>query len=101
MITIKTVCAIMHTPLDIVLVGTYDNVFAAKRALEAAAQSRIKENPVLSLNEISLDWFDLEIGGDANYKITNYEEMRDRWDNSAYGDDDDNSDDDDDYEEES
>ncbi len=69
MIEVNTVCAVLHTPSEIVVLGTYQNKWEALNALDCAIDTYIRDNPELTPNDFYRDWFDLPIGEDVNYVV--------------------------------
>ena len=69
MIELKTICAVLHTPSEIVLLGAYQDKWEALTALDSAIDTYIRDNPELTPNDFYRDWFDLPIGEDVNYVV--------------------------------
>ena len=69
MIEVKTICAVLHTPSEIVVLGAYQDKWEAITALDSAIDAYIKDNPELTFLDFYQDWFDLPIGEDVNYVV--------------------------------
>lgn len=74
MIELKTICAVLHTPSEIVVLGAYQDKRDAFFTLDAAINAYIKDNPELTFHDFYQDWFDLPIGEDVNYVVYVHEE---------------------------
>lgn len=77
MVELKTICAVLHTPSEIVVLGAYQNKWEALTALDCAIKAYIKDNPELTRSDFNKDWFDLPIGEDVNYIVYDMEEHND------------------------
>ena len=69
MIEVRTICAVLHTPSEIVVLGAYQGMWEVQTALDCAINTYIKDNPELTHNDFFKDWFDLPIGEDVNYVV--------------------------------
>jgi len=86
MINIKLVGAILHTPKEIVFVGTYQSKSDAIWELNEAAKKYLRANPGIWESDLYEDWFEFDACETINYLINDYDGVVKRYQNSNFAD---------------
>lgn len=80
-VDIALIIAVMHTPREIIFVGTFGNKWDTQSALDDASEKYIKANPGILRSDIYLDWFNSDT---ENYQIADYESFKERHESAEY-----------------